>query len=152
MNDDIADFLGKIKNMGFLVKLDTNGSFPERLKELIDAKLVDYVAMDVKSSPKRYNEAAGISVDFEKILGSIDILKKSDIDHEFRTTVAKELHDEETICEIAKLLEGQKLYLQQYTVSDNMIGKELTPFDSEGMKALQEAAQKLLPDVYLRGI
>lgn len=153
INKDIADFIKKIKALGFAVKLDTNGSFPDRLKELLDQNLLDYVAMDIKSSIDRYEQAVGIKFDTESILASVNILKKSGIDHEFRTTVTKELHDTKTICDIAAFIgKGEKWYLQQYKESDNMVGDIMTAYSEDEMKQLQTAASAIHSKTFLRGI
>ncbi|PIP24752.1 MAG: anaerobic ribonucleoside-triphosphate reductase activating protein, partial [Candidatus Nealsonbacteria bacterium CG23_combo_of_CG06-09_8_20_14_all_36_125] len=92
INKKLPSFIKKIKKMGFLIKLDTNGSDPKILKKLIDEKLIDYVAMDLKGPKERYSEFSGRKVDVKKIQKSIDILKENKVDYEFRSTIVPSLH------------------------------------------------------------
>lgn len=111
---DLAVFLSKIKKMGFAVKLDTNGSHPEILKKLIAKKLVDYIAMDIKAPPEKYKEITGVA-NLEKIKQSVELIKSSGVDYEFRTTVVPKFHKKEDIIKIAEWLKGSKKYfLQQF--------------------------------------
>jgi pyruvate formate lyase activating enzyme len=112
---DIIDFIKKIKRRGFLVKFDTNGSRPDVLKKLIDARLIDYIAMDIKNSLKKYAKTAGAKIDQERIKLSVELIWNSGIDHEFRTTVVPGLHEEKDFDDIANWLNGsKKYYLQVY--------------------------------------
>lgn len=92
-----SDFLKKIKELGYVIKLDTNGTFPDKLKELIEKKLIDYIAMDIKSSKKNYEKTIGTKTDLDKVEESIKIICNSNLDYEFRTTVVPNIHDEEEI-------------------------------------------------------
>lgn len=105
-----------IKKLGFLIKLDTNGTNPKLIEELIKEKLIDYVAMDIKNAPAKYPLTVGVkSLDFSKIEKSIKLLINSNIDYEFRTTLVNEFHDEDSIIEMGKLLSNaKKLYLQLF--------------------------------------
>jgi len=115
IHKELPDFIGKIKDIGLLVKLDTNGANPSMLKELIDKKIVDYVAMDIKGPLERYDEIAKVKVDKEKIKESAGILMKSNVDYEFRTTVVPGLLDNGDFENIGKWLKGAKRYfLQQF--------------------------------------
>lgn len=136
LQPDIETFLEKIKSLGLLVKLDTNGSFPEKLHSLVKKGLCDYVAMDIKSSEKGYPKATGLSsFDYSSIDKSIDFLKKGTVPYEFRTTIAKELHTDEDFLSIAERIKGAKRYcIQGFVNSDNVIDKSLTPFSDEEMK------------------
>ena len=120
------DFLAKIKKMGYRGKLDTNGSFPKELKEAVEKKLVDYVAMDVKNSRERYGETIGNSkIDLHTIEESMSFLMEGQVEYEFRTTVVKELHSEEEIRKIAEWISGAKIwYLQNFVDSGNLVGKQ----------------------------
>ncbi len=112
---NIKPLIKKIKQKGFLVKLDTNGYMPNKLQELIDEKLLDYVAMDVKASPKKYSLACGIKININKIQESINIIRASKIDYEFRTTIVPKLHTRDDLMIIGEWLEGSKRYvLQQF--------------------------------------
>jgi len=110
LNPDLKDFIKKVKALGYLVKLDTNGSLPKVLKDLIDNRLVDYVAMDIKAPPEKYNLLTLGDISIEKIQESIDILKKGKVDYEFRTTVAPILLEEEDILKIANWIKPAKTY------------------------------------------
>jgi pyruvate formate lyase activating enzyme len=145
LNKDLPDFIKKIKKMGYLVKLDTNGSNPEMLKKLISEKLVDYFAMDVKAplEPK-YNDAAGVKIDLEKIKKSIEIIKNFGIEYEFRTTVVPVLHAKEDIIQIAKKLSpARRYFLQQFRPQktlDSSFEKE-KPYSSEELTEICRSIQ-----------
>lgn len=122
LNKDLEDFIKKLKDLELKVKLDTNGYRPDVTENLINKGLIDYVAMDIKSSFTRYSEAAGVEVDTGKIRESIDLLMDKAPDYEFRTTVVKELHDEATFEEIGEMLRGaRKYYLQGFIDSERVI-------------------------------
>ena len=128
--ENLPDFLNKIKELNFLIKLDTNGSNPELLQKVISKKLVNYVAMDIKSPIDKYNKTVCAKVNIENILKSINILKLSNIDYEFRTTVVKSQLSLDDFEKIGKMIEGSKKhYLQRFlptkTLDDNFIN-ELT--------------------------
>ena len=144
---DLADFAGKIKAMGFSVKLDTNGTRPEVISALIADGLVDYIAMDIKNSPAKYAETAGVdNIDFSKIRESIKIISESGIDHEFRTTVTSELHTVEDIKEICRILhQDAKFYLQSYRDEGEILKKGLSTPTNEEISALLRAAREFLP-------
>tara|TARA_Y100000310_G_C20613898_1_gene779535 strand:- start:617 stop:1300 length:684 start_codon:yes stop_codon:yes gene_type:complete len=115
IHQDLPEFIKKIKDMGFLVKLDTNGSNPEMLASLIKDKLIDYVALDIKAPKDRYNEAIGMNINVENIERCISILEASDIEYEFRTTVVPSLINKEDIISIARWLGKRgKFYLQNF--------------------------------------
>jgi pyruvate formate lyase activating enzyme len=112
---DLLDFIRKIKKMGFLIKLDTNGTRPDVLKKLLKAKLLDFVAMDIKNQPKNYNKTTGTKSDIKRIKLSVDLIVHSGISYEFRTTVVPGLHSEKDFLEIAKWIRGARAYyLQEY--------------------------------------
>jgi pyruvate formate lyase activating enzyme len=112
---DIKQFIITVREMGFLIKLDTNGNLPDVLRELVEERLVDYVAMDVKTTLERYKELVGDMADQEKIKESIDLLKKGTVPYEFRTTLIDGVHTPEIITAMAELLAGsEKLYLQKF--------------------------------------
>ncbi len=153
LRQDIRDFLRRIKELGFLVKLDTNGSFPEKLKEIIDGGLCDYVAMDIKSSPEGYERAIGCKVDIEKIKKSVEILKSGAVDHEFRTTVAKGAIELSDVEGIGKWLEGsEKYFLQGFVDSGDILGEGCSAFSKEEMEDMLKAVQKYIPKASLRGV
>ena len=113
INKDLPKFCKKIKKLDFLVKIDTNGSNPEMLKDLIDKELIDYVAMDVKAPKEKYSQAVEAKIDIKKIQKSIDVLNKGKIDYEFRTTVVPTLHEKEDILKIARWIQPAKKYFLQ---------------------------------------
>ena len=123
---DLKGFIKKIKDLGLLVKLDTNGGNPKVLQELIDEKLVDYVAMDIKNIFNKYNITAGKKINLDNIKKSIEILKASKIDYEFRTTIIKEMHSLDDIISICKLVGNAKYYLQNFEDSENVIDHSFT--------------------------
>lgn len=122
---DLIVFIKKIREMGFKVKLDSNGYQPEILKKLIDEKLVNFIAMDIKNSPRKYTKTTGVKIDFKKIKASIQLIMQSKIPYEFRTTVVPGLHTEKDFIEIATIIKGARAYyLQQYRDA-NIISKSL---------------------------
>ena len=151
--DELKGFIIKIKELGYAVKLDTNGSFPERLAALIEAGLIDKVAMDIKSSPKKYALTAGVEgFDISPILKSIEILKTSGIDYEFRTTVVKELHSAEDFEGIGRMIEGAKeYYLQSFVDSGDLIGEGMSAPSAEEIETYKKIAQKYVPNTQIRG-
>lgn len=154
LQKDLIPFVRKLKDLDYLVKLDTNGYQPDVLKGLLSEGLLDHVAMDVKSSPAGYDAAAGISgLEQERVLESIRILKSCAIPYEFRTTVVKGIHRMEDIEEIGRLLQGcRAYYLQGFRESDNMIGEGYEAFSMQEMKKMAEIAGKYIPRVELRGV
>lgn len=124
---DLPDKIRKIRELGFLVKLDTNGSNPEMLQKLINENLVNYVAMDIKHDLDKYKDIIhNPSIGLNKVQKSIEILKQNKVDYEFRTTLIREHHDVDSIYKIGKLLEGAKrLYLQKFLISDGVQDKSL---------------------------
>jgi pyruvate formate lyase activating enzyme len=154
---DLPVFLKKIKEFGFLVKLDTNGSNPEMLKKLVEEKLVDYVALDVKAPKEKYGETVGIEVDVNKIQKSIDILKEGKVDYEFRTTVVPNLHSKEDILKIAKWIGGDtasgKYYLQNFRAEKtiNPEFEKVKPYPREFLSEIQKEISHLFKICQARG-
>ena len=153
---DIADFITKVKKFGYRVKIDTNGTFPDRLKELIEKKLVDYVSMDVKAPKKKYNQLTGVKTDIKNIEKSIDIIKKTAPDYEFKTTFVPDLLKKEDILKIAQWLEGSKTYfLQQFKVNTPLISSSLekiTPYPKEYIVETFEEIQSYFKKCEMRGV
>ena len=114
LQEDIVGFIQKVKQLGYLVKLDTNGMFPERLRELLDDKLVDYVSMDVKAPKDKYDKLAGVKVDISSIEASIDLIRGSSLEYEFKTTFVPDLLKKDDIVDIAKWLEGSNRFFLQH--------------------------------------
>ncbi|MBR5543199.1 MAG: anaerobic ribonucleoside-triphosphate reductase activating protein [Oscillospiraceae bacterium] len=154
LQPDTEDFLGRIKGLGLAIKLDTNGTYPERLSAIIDAGLCDYVAMDIKNSKERYVETVGIEgFDIAPVCKSVDILLSGKVPFEFRTTVVRELHTTEDIEKIALWIKGAgKYFLQNFVDSGNLIGEGLTAHTPETLEAMRKIAQKHIDFVELRGV
>lgn len=154
---DIADFIKKVRALGYLIKLDTNGSFPEKLEELINEGLIDYVAMDIKNSPSKYPLTAGAPQDIvSKVQKSVNILMNGSIDYEFRTTVCNGLHTPEDMREIGEWLKGAKAYyLQPFKDSGDILagGENAGEYalDTAQCTALLEAVQPFIPNSSIRG-
>lgn len=154
INKDIGDFLSKVKELGFKIKLDTNGTNPALLKELVSQKLVDYVAVDIKNSPEKYAETVGLkSFDMSTINETVNFLMNGCVDYEFRTTVTKQFHTEKSMEEAARFIRGAKRYfLQNFVDSGNLIGSGITGQSKEEMEKLLAVVKKYVPDSCLRGI
>ena len=151
----LYDFIKKVKEMGYAVKLDTNGTRPDVLKKLVEDNLLDYVAMDIKNSPKMYAYTCGLpeSYDLSKIEESKNFLMKGKVDFEFRTTVAKPFHTEEDFLEIAQWIKGdEKYFLQQFKDSGDIIGKEISSFNESEMEKILNLLLPLVPNAQLRGV
>ncbi|MBE6576576.1 MAG: anaerobic ribonucleoside-triphosphate reductase activating protein [Ruminococcaceae bacterium] len=153
LHKDIVPFIEKIHSMGFLVKLDTNGAFPERLKEIISLGIIDYVAMDIKNVPDKYAQAIGLLQMPEGILESIALLKQSNIEYEFRTTVVEQLHTKEDILGIAQLIEGAKqYYLQRFKDSGELIEEGYSAHSEQTMREMLELVKPYVCVAGLRGM
>ena len=153
LQKDIADFLRRTKELGFAVKLDTNGCFPGKLRELVEQGLVDFVAMDIKNSPARYGETVGIpAFDLTAVEESVDYLMSGAVDYEFRTTVAAQFHDEQSFHDIGRWIAGAKRYaLQEFRDSGDVLAGGLAPCTPEQMQAFLSILKPLVPDAFLRG-
>ena len=148
----LKEFIKKIKDKGFLVKLDTNGTRYDLLKELIDQKLVDYVAMDVKNSRSLYPRTAGAIVDMNEINKSVELLKSNVVPYEFRTTLVSDFHTIQSIEEMADWLEGaEKLYLQHFKDNGTCIESGLSEVKKEKAEEFQKILSKKIKKVLLRG-
>ena len=152
---ELPFFIKRIKDLGFLVKLDTNGTNPEMLEALIKEGLTDRVAMDIKNAPSLYGETAGLkNFDISGVARSRDLLLEGHCDYEFRTTVVRGLHTKESLKGAARWIEGAKEYwLQQYRDSGNVIDpRRLASFGEAEMKELLEAVREIIPGAKLRGL
>ncbi len=154
LQPDLADFLRRIKDLGFLVKLDTNGYLPKVLEKLIQEQLLDYIAMDIKSSKERYRLAAGIPhLDLERIKASVSLIRSCGISYEFRTTVVKELHTPQDLEDISRWLDGcRAYYLQSYKESEAVLEKRFTSYSPQELEQLLKLVQKRIPHAALRGV
>ncbi len=147
LHEELSSFIKEVKEEGFLIKLDTNGSRPEVLKKLIEKKLVDYVAMDVKTPLCDYEKAAASDFDTEKIKESIRLLLEGKTDYEFRTTVVPGIHGKEEIKKMGEEIKGAKRYFLQNFLPDKTIDESflsLRPFSKEEMEELRVVAEKFV--------
>lgn len=155
LHADMPEFLARVKELGYKIKLDTNGSNPELLSEIVKNKLVDRVAMDIKNAPEEYAQTIGLeSFDIAPVERSKEMLLRGDIDYEFRTTVVKGIHTKESLIGAAKWIEGAKeYYLQQFKDSGNLILPDgLSAYDEKQMHALADAVRDYVPTVEVRGV
>lgn len=154
LQPDLENFLMRVKAGGFLIKLDTNGFFPDKLKSLVAQDLVDYVAMDIKSSPENYESAAGVNgLDLSRVRESIDYLLTEPVDYEFRTTVVNGLHDDVSLRGAAELIRGAKRYfLQRFIDSGNLIGSGFSSFSDKVMKGFLDIVSPYVKMAALRGL
>ena len=152
LQPDLAAFILQLKEMGYLVKLDTNGALPQVLQPLLAAGLPDYVAMDVKSSPAGYPLATGIAADASAFLQSIELIRQSGIPHEFRTTVVKGIHKEQDLVAIASLLGDETYFLQGFVDSGDLLGEGCAAFSPQEMQAMLDAVRIHTPRAALRGV
>lgn len=150
---DLKEFIIKIKNMGFKVKLDTNGYNPNLLGELIEDNLLDYVAMDIKADLNNYEKIACKKINTNNILRSINILKESNISYEFRTTVIKGIHDTKMILNILDIIGTEsKYYIQNFEESENVLDKSLSGFSKEELQELKERIKRKHELISVRGL
>ena len=150
----IEDFLGEIKRLGYAVKLDTNGSFPDRLQRIVEAGLVDYVAMDIKNSQENYGRTIGIEgYDLRNIHRSVQYLLSDVIPNEFRTTVVREFHQRSDFESIGKWIRGaKKYYLQQFVDSGDLLQQGLRGYNKDIMNQALEIVRQYVPNAQLRGV
>ena len=156
---DIAEFLARVKALGYLVKLDTNGSFPEKLRSLTEAGLLDYVAMDIKNSPENYAATAGLqdggsgAILLERVRESASYLLEKHVDYEFRTTVVRELHEEQDFLRIGEWLQGaERYFLQGFVDSGDLICQGLHGYTAEEMRQFCKLIGDKVPSVQVRGV
>lgn len=153
LHSDVAETVKEVKALGYPVKIDTNGTFPGRLAELLAQGNVDYVAMDIKNCREKYYLTAGADVDLDAVEKSIVLLKNSGVDFEFRTTVVSQLHTEEDFVRIGQWIKGEeKYYLQRFKDSENVPYGNLTAPDDETMRSFLSAVQRFVPNAAIRGI
>ena len=154
LQGDIEEFLRKVRESGFAIKLDTNGSFPEKLESIIENGLCDYVAMDIKNSKEKYPETVGIKkFDISNIEKSVEVLKRGKVPFEFRTTITKNFHTIIDIENIGKWIEGtEKYYLQNFVDSGNLIDSDVEGVSKEEMSEMLEVVKKYVPNADIRGL
>ena len=154
LQPDLGDFLRRVKDLGYRTKLDTNGARPDVLRSLLAAGLLDYAAMDIKSSPAGYARCAGVS---ESVLGpvreSVELLEASGLPHEFRTTAVKPLHTPEDFDAIGRWLAGtERYFIQSFADSGDILGEGMSAFGREELEALLAAVRPWIPGAELRGV
>ncbi len=154
LQKDIEEFIKKIRSLGFLVKLDTNGSDPKKLSQLIDDGLLDYVAMDIKHAKNKYFLACGTDKFTDNVAESVKILLCGKVDYEFRTTVVRELHTPSDFEEIGEWISGaHKYFLQQFIDSGDLIdGSGFSAYSKEEMDEILNIVKKYVPNASLRGV
>jgi len=145
LHSDLPEFIFKIKKMGLLVKLDTNGTNSEMLKKLIEKKLIDYIAMDIKAPLEKYDKAIGTTVSKKEIQESIDLIQKSGIDYEFRSTILPILHSEEDLIKIGKWLKDSKKFCLQNFVPSKTLERKFKKEKGFSPKKLQRFSELLKP-------
>lgn len=156
---DAADFLRAVRALGFAVKLDTNGCYPEALADILERGLADYVAMDVKNRREKYPETVGVpGFDTAPVEESVRLLKRSGMAHEFRTTVVREFHTVEDIRAIGRWAGGlppapnSRYFLQGFVDSGDLVGRGCHGLTPAEMRAMAEAAEPFFGSVALRGV
>jgi len=153
LQTDLLEFLKKIKTMGYLIKLDTNGSYPRVIEKVIEQKLADYLAMDVKAPLEKYHEITNSNVDQNKISQSIELIMNSGLDYEFRTTIVKSQLRKADILEIGKLIRGAKLYILQRFVPSKILDSKFlneTTYSNGTFEALQDALTNIVRQCLVR--
>ena len=154
LQDGIEELIAEIKALGYAVKLDTNGSFPEKLISIVEKGLVDYVAMDIKNCKEKYGETIGVEdFDIAPIEKSVEFLLQGKVDYEFRTTVVDGFHTLEDIQDIVVWIKGaHKYFLQNFVDSGDLIKPDLEPVSALLLKEMKEKASETIPSVEIRGI
>lgn len=153
LQPDLEDFLRKVKEMGYAVKLDTNGMLPERLAAILATNLVDYVAMDIKSSPDGYAAATGTDADVSAVTDSLSILRQSGIPYELRTTAVRGIHTEADFHAIGEWIGDVPAYfIQRFVDSGQLLGSGCDTFTPEEMERLLTTVRKYTPSAQLRGV
>jgi len=155
IHSDLPEFLTKIKKMGYAIKLDTNGSHPLMLQKLISLNLIDYIAMDIKAplDEKKYQKATGVNINLENIKKSIEIIKNSSIDYEFRTTIVPTIHNLSDIKKMANdIAPAKRYYLQNFRPEKTLDKKflEIKPFTEKDLKIIIEEIKNLFEDCKIR--
>lgn len=154
LSEGLRELIIRIKRMGYLVKLDTNGTRPEILRGLVEDHLLDYVAMDIKNSKEKYAVTAGVSqVNMEKICESVEFLTSGVVDYEFRTTIVREFHGKEELEAISQWLKGSKRYfLQTYKETDLVICPGFSSYSKNELEELAQIPRQTILEVGIRGV
>lgn len=142
IHKDLSEFLKKIKSLNYFVKLDTNGGNPFALQKIIDEKLVDYIAMDIKAGIKKYSQVVGCPINIKHIQKSIKLILESGLPHLFRTTVHKKVHDLEELREIHQLIQGSNCFIvQKFIPGSKLVNKELFEVEDYSKEEFDELVQ-----------
>ena len=153
LQKDIKDFIRKVKDLGYKVKLDTNGSSPKKLKQLIEDGLIDYVAMDIKNDFLNYDKTAGMCTNIDNIKKSIEIIENSNIEYEFRTTIVKQFHD---VGKLEKIIQyigpNARYYIQNYQDCSSVLQRGLNGFDNEELLNIKNTLGVKYPNLVVRGV
>ena len=153
LQPDLEDFLRQMKEMGYAVKLDTNGMLPQRLAGVLATNLVDYVAMDIKSSPDGYPAATGTDADVSAVTDSLSILRQSGIPYELRTTAVRGIHTEADFDAIGRWIGDVPAYfIQRFVDSGQLLGSGFDAFSPEEMERLLTTVRQYTPSAQLRGV
>ncbi len=154
LQSDLVDFIQEVKNMGYLVKLDTNGSMPEVLRKLLSENLLDYIAMDVKTTLQKYSDIVKVDIDKSKIMESINIILDSNVEYEFRTTVLKNFLSKEDIIEISRTIKGAKRYVLQKFVGIKTLDKSVIDnaenYTNEELNEIKESIKEYVEECSIR--
>jgi pyruvate formate lyase activating enzyme len=146
IQNDLSDFIKKVKDLEYLIKVDTNGTYPKKIKQVLDKNLIDYIAMDVKAPKIKYSELSGVKTDTSKIQESIDIIKKQAPNYEFRTTFIPKLLKKEDILEIGKWLDGaDKYFLQQFKNNPELISSDVSKYKPYSKEYILKTIEEILP-------
>ena len=154
MQTEIEHFIKEVKALGYSIKLDTNGFYPDKLISLVEKGLIDYVAVDIKNSYSKYAKTTGIeNLDLSPLKRTVEFLLSGKVDYEFRTTIVEGLHTEADILDIGKTIKGAPRYfLQNFVDSGDLIGEGLCAISLENMKKMQKIAAQFVPNAEIRGI
>ena len=154
LHKDLSVFMAKIKKLNYLIKLDTNGSKPEMLQDLINKRLVDYIALDIKAPEAKYKKVIGGPADFKKIKKSVKIIMENGLPHEFRTTIVPSLLNKGDIIKIAKIIKGARAwYLQQFKLDVDLVNNKLKgikPFTVKDMEEMRRLAGRYVKKCKIR--
>ncbi len=154
LQPDLPGFIRRVRDLGFAVKLDTNGTLPDRLRALLEEGLLDYVAMDIKNAPERYAETVGVpGFDVKNIEQSMRILQNGNVPFEFRTTVVRELHDPKDFQKIAEWIgDDVPYFLQQFVDSGALLEDGFSAYSKAEMEAFLPLVAPKVPRVAIRGV
>lgn len=154
LQKNLPDLMKRVKQMGYSIKLDTNGNHPDMLRRMMEEGLLDYVAMDIKNSPDKYALTAGLrQIDMGPIRESVKMLMEGLVNYEFRTTCVAQFHKEEDFVKIGEWLEGAKAYfLQSFTDRDSVPFGNLTAPTREEIYTFCRTVQRFIPNTHVRGV